>query len=169
MVTIAQLNAGSEDEFVRAVGFVFEGSPWIARAAFAKKPFRDAGELHAAMCGVVDRADRDDQLALVRAHPDLAGRLRRAQDLTHSSHEEQRAAGLDGLSPSEAQRLAEQNAAYRARFGFPFVICAREHDAASILAEIERRLSNEPWAELQTALAEIAKIARLRIDGVVNG
>jgi 2-oxo-4-hydroxy-4-carboxy-5-ureidoimidazoline decarboxylase len=120
------------------------------------------------MTDVVARAPRERQIALIAAHPDLAGRVAREAHLTASSREEQAAAGLDRLTPDEIARFDAANAAYRARFGFPFVICAREHDSASILAALERRAANEREPEIVTALAEIAKIARLRLEDAVT-
>jgi OHCU decarboxylase len=128
MTTLEYLNAGSEESFVDAIGFAFEDSPWIARAAVAQRPFADVAALHAAMVAVVAGAGSDAQVALIAAHPDLAGRVAREGRLTRASSAEQAAAGLDGLTPGEIARFDADNAAYRARFGFPFVICAREHD-----------------------------------------
>jgi 2-oxo-4-hydroxy-4-carboxy-5-ureidoimidazoline decarboxylase len=143
---------------------VFEASPWIAAAAWEERPFGTVGALHGAMTGVVERAPRADRLALIRAHPDLAGRAAIAGELTPESTREQAAAGLDRLTPEQYERITRMTAAYRERFGFPFVVCAREHTAESIIATGERRLASDPEAEEATALAEIAKIARLRLD-----
>jgi 2-oxo-4-hydroxy-4-carboxy-5-ureidoimidazoline decarboxylase len=169
MTTLEYLNATSEDSFVETVGFAFEDSPWIARAAAAQRPFADRATLHAAMVAVVHAAGSDAQVALIAAHPDLAGRVAREGRLTHASSAEQAAAGLDALTPSEIARFDADNAAYRARFGFPFVICARRHDKASILAELERRGQNARADEIATALDEIAKIARLRLEEMIQG
>jgi 2-oxo-4-hydroxy-4-carboxy-5-ureidoimidazoline decarboxylase len=121
------------------------------------------------MVAVVHAAGSDAQVALIAAHPDLAGRVAREGRLTHASSAEQAAAGLDALTPSEIARFDADNAAYRARFGFPFVICARRHDKASILAELERRGQNARADEIATALDEIAKIARLRLEEMIQG
>jgi OHCU decarboxylase len=167
MTTLEYLNATSVDAFVNEIGFAFEHSPWIARAAAAERPFADVASLHAAMVAVVAGADHDAQVALIAAHPDLGGKLAREGRLTPASRSEQAAARLDLLSPDEIARFEADNAAYRARFGFPFVICAREHDKASILAELHLRTHNEREREIQTALAEIAKIARLRLEDAI--
>jgi len=167
MTSIAALNAADRAAFVAAVGFAFEDSPWIAGAAWERRPFADAAALHAALWAVVANAPEDRQIALIAAHPDLAGRVAREGRLTASSRGEQAAAGLDRLSADEIARFDAANAAYRARFGFPFVICAREQDQASILAALERRAGNERTTEIATALAEIAKIARLRLEDAV--
>ncbi len=151
-----------------AVGPAFEESPWIARAAYALRPFADVAALHGAMVALVHESPRDRQIALITAHPDLAGRLARARRLTPASHEEQRAAGLDCLSPQESTQLEQLNETYRTRFGFPFVICAREQTPGSIVAQLESRLQNDRESEIDTALAEIAKIARLRLNDAVR-
>ncbi len=169
MPSIAALNAADRATFVAAVGFAFENSPWIAEAAWERRPFADLDALRAALTGVIAGAPVDRQLALIAAHPDLAGRVAREGRLTAASRGEQAAAGLDHLSPAEIARFAAANAAYRARFGFPFVICAREHDQASILAALERRARNaDRAAEIATALGEIAKIARLRLEDAIT-
>jgi OHCU decarboxylase len=167
MTTLEYLNATSEDAFVDEIGFVFEGSPWIARKAAARRPFGDVKSLHSAMVRVVAAASAEAQVALIAAHPDLAGRLAREGRLTASSLAEQTAAGLHALTPAEMDRFDALNGAYRARFAFPFVICAREHDKASILAELERRCANERSEEIATALGEIAKIAQLRLEEAI--
>jgi 2-oxo-4-hydroxy-4-carboxy-5-ureidoimidazoline decarboxylase len=155
------------DAFAARFGGVFEDSPWIARAAYDRGPFGSVGELHAAMARVVDEAPRDARRALIRAHPELAGRAAIAGDLTPESMREQAAAGLDRLTPEQHTRVLALTAAYRERFGFPFVVCAREHTADSIIAVAEARLAHDPDDEERTALAEIAKIAALRLDDLV--
>jgi 2-oxo-4-hydroxy-4-carboxy-5-ureidoimidazoline decarboxylase len=168
MTSIAALNAADRATFVAAIGFAFEDSPWIAEVGWERRPFADRAALHAALVEVVARAPIERRVALIAAHPDLAGRVAREGRLTAASRGEQAAAGLDRLGPAELERFAAANAAYRARFGFPFVICARHHDTNSILAEIERRTGNDRGAEIATALDEIAKIARLRLEDAVQ-
>ncbi len=116
---------------------------------------------------MLEGADEEDRLALIRAHPDLAGRAAIAGELTPESTREQAAAGLDRLTPEQYERLTALNAGYRERFGFPFVVCAREHTADSILAAAAARMGADPRDEQRTALAEIAKIARLRLEDLV--
>ena len=168
MTSIAALNAADRATFVAAVGFAFEESPWIAEAAWRQRPFADLDALHDAMTGVVASASEERQIALIAAHPDLAGRVAREGRLTAASRGEQAAAGLEHLTAAEIARFDAANAAYRARFGFPFVICARGHDQASILAALERRANGDRMAEIATALGEIAKIARLRLEDTVT-
>jgi 2-oxo-4-hydroxy-4-carboxy-5-ureidoimidazoline decarboxylase len=168
MTTVDYLNTCSVDTFVAEIGFAFEDSPWIARSAAALRPFADRNALHAAMVAVVEGASAEAKVALIAAHPDLAGRVAREGRLTAASAAEQAGAGLSALTPAEIARFDADNGTYRARFGFPFVICARENTKATILDALARRRENERPTEIATALAEIAKIARLRIEDAVN-
>jgi 2-oxo-4-hydroxy-4-carboxy-5-ureidoimidazoline decarboxylase len=168
MTSLAALNAADRATFVAAIGFAFEHSPWIAEAAWERRPFGNVGALQAALVAVVRGATQDRQIALIEAHPDLAGRLARTGGLTAASTDEQASAGLDRLDPEVVARFDEANAAYRARFGFPFVIAVRGRNEATILAELERRVRNERAEEVATALAEIAEIARLRLEEAVT-
>ena len=162
--TLANLNALPAAEFAATLGGVFEHSPWIAECAAARRPFATLDALHAAICDVVDRSTTADQLALIRAHPDLVGRI----VLTAESQGEQAAAGLTGLSPEEVALFDRYNRDYKARFGFPFVICARLNKKDAILAAFPVRLQNSAETERDTALAEIYKIARLRLADLIE-
>jgi 2-oxo-4-hydroxy-4-carboxy-5-ureidoimidazoline decarboxylase len=162
-LSIEELSAMDREAFVRSIGDVFEHSPWIAAATWSRRPFRDAHHLHAELCATLRNAPQEQQLALIRAHPDLAGRLARERRLGAASSREQAAAGLEQLDPDEEQRFQRLNAAYRERFGFPFVICARLNARDAILAAMEQRAGNAPADEFKTALAEIEKIAELRL------
>lgn len=163
-VSLQELNAAALPDFVASVGFAFEHSPWVAEAAWASRPFGSLDELLASMTAAVGAAGHDRQLALIREHPELAT----SSVLTPSSTSEQASAGLDRLDSELRDRLLAATAAYRERFGFPFVICVREHDLAGILTAAERRLDNEPAAEVEAAIAEIGKIAALRLESVVT-
>jgi 2-oxo-4-hydroxy-4-carboxy-5-ureidoimidazoline decarboxylase len=157
----------AEGPFVARFGGVYEHSPWIAAAVYRRglTAAEDTPEgLSAAMAEVLAGADAQAQLALIRAHPDLAGRAAIAGDLTDSSQSEQSGAGLDRCTPEEYRRFQELNAAYNGRFGFPFILAVAGRGRWEILEEFERRIGSEPAAEFQTALAEINKIARLRLD-----
>jgi OHCU decarboxylase len=155
----ARLSALDEDAFTAALAGVFEASPWVARAAYAAGPFADLDALHAAMVAAVRAAPREQQLALIRAHPELAAPVA----LSDASEREQASAGLDRLNDDEAERWRALNARYRERFGFPLVVCVREHTQESILAWAEERLGHERDEEVEIALGEIGKIARLRL------
>lgn len=166
-MTLDELNLCTPEAFVATIGFTFEHSPWIAEEAAKGRPFASIDALHAHMVEVVDRSPEEKRIALISAHPDLAGRVAREGRLTASSRDEQVSAGLDRLTPHEIARFEALNSGYRARFGFPFVICAREHDKASIFSELERRARNERATEIAAALEEIAKIARLRLADAI--
>jgi 2-oxo-4-hydroxy-4-carboxy-5-ureidoimidazoline decarboxylase len=155
------------DAFTAWFGGVFEDSPWIAAAAWETRPWPDVAALHAALVATVDAAPPAARLALIRAHPELAGRAAIAGELGPESTREQVAAGLDRLTPAQHADVLALTAEYRARFGFPFVVCAREHTADSIIATARARLAHDPADEERTALAEIAKIAALRLDDLV--
>jgi OHCU decarboxylase len=155
------------DAFVARFGGVFEGSPWIASAAWDGGPYASVAALHAAMVAIVEAAPRDARLALIRAHPELAGKAAIASALTPESTREQAAAGLDRLTPEQHAQLLSVTGTYRERFGFPFIICVREHNADSIIAGAAARLAHDPDDEERTALAEIAKIAALRLPDLV--
>ena len=167
--TLAKLNAMDRGEFTRVIGPVFERSPWIAAKAWAHRPFANFDLLHRTLCDVVWLADEARQVELIRAHPDLAGRAVSASGLTSESAKEQASAGLGRLSRDEAERLQELNQKYRQRFGFPFVICARLNKKEAIFASCAARLGNSRQEEIKTALEEIAKIARLRLEDLVAG
>ncbi len=167
--TLDELNACDDARFVAALGGIFENAPWVAERACTRRPFATVADLHAAMIGVVAAAGEDEQLALIRGHPELADKVARAGDMTPQSRSEQGGLGLDRLSEAEYSRFRHLNAAYRERFGFPFVICVRRHTRDSILDSYERRLANSPSAERQTALGEIAHISRLRLVDAVVG
>ena len=167
MTTLEHLNTCSVDDFVSAVGFAFEDSPWIAEAAAGDRPFAHRDDLCAAMVAIVMDATARAQVELIAAHPDLAGRVAREGRLTAASTAEQAGAGLNDLTRADIARFDRANGAYRTKFGFPFVICARENTTASILDAIERREQNDRATEIATALAEIAKIAKLRIEDTV--
>jgi OHCU decarboxylase len=166
---LAQLNAMDETGFVAVVGPVFEHSPWIAQRTYPKRPFDSVTTLHAKMCDTVRVADASETLGLIRAHPDLVGKMAREGSLTRESTKEQVAAELTVLSREEIALFDRYNAEYRERFGFPFIICARENKKDAILAAFPVRLKNDVGQEIDTALAEIYKIARLRlIDAIAE-
>jgi 2-oxo-4-hydroxy-4-carboxy-5-ureidoimidazoline decarboxylase len=167
-MTIDELNTLSKAAFVAALGAVYEHSPWIAERTALLRPFADVAGLRAAMAGVVAQASEAEQMGLVRAHPDLAGKLARAGALAPSSASEQAGLGLDRLSDNEFDRFDALNRQYRARFGFPFVIAVKRQTRQSVLAAFAARVAQDPAVELRTALAEIDAIASFRLDAMLN-
>jgi 2-oxo-4-hydroxy-4-carboxy-5-ureidoimidazoline decarboxylase len=168
MTTLADLNTAPAESFIETLGGIFEHSPWVAEAVAPARPFASLEALHTAMVAAVDAAGEAQKLALLTAHPDLAGKLARAGALTDASTAEQASAGLDRLSEEEFQRFTAFNIAYTEKFGFPFIIAVRENTKASILAAFGRRITNSREAEFSTALAEVAKIARLRLTNLLG-
>jgi 2-oxo-4-hydroxy-4-carboxy-5-ureidoimidazoline decarboxylase len=166
---LARLNAGDRDTFLAALGAIFENAPWVAERAMQARPFATVADLHKAMMGAVTAASAQEQLAFLRAHPELGGKVARGGTMAPASRQEQGALGLDRLSEEEFERFELLNAGYRVRFGFPFIICVRRHTRDSILANFERRLTNGPEAERTSALLEIGYITRLRLVEQVDG
>jgi 2-oxo-4-hydroxy-4-carboxy-5-ureidoimidazoline decarboxylase len=166
--SLANLNTCEQAVFVAALGHLFEHSPWVAEQAWAQRPFASAETLHAALCATMRAAPADRQLALIRAHPDLAGRLAQQRQLTAASAREQATAGLDQLTADELAEFTRLNDAYRAKFGCPFIICARLNAKAAILAAMSARLQNPPATEHAAALGEIEKIAWLRLQDTLK-
>lgn len=152
--------------FVAAFGAVFENSSWVADGAWTGRPFESVAVLHAAMVNVVNDAAPAQQLALLRAHPELAGREARAGDMTDASEAEQASAGLNRLTAAEFERIGELNSAYSTKFGHPFIIAVRNHTRQGIFAAFERRLANDAATERNAALAEVFTITRLRLDAL---
>lgn len=168
-LTLDWLNALDESGFIAALEGVVEHSPWVVEEAARLRPFRGLDDLHAALMAVVGNAGPEQQLDLLRAHPDLAGRLAESGALTAESALEQASVGFDSLTAEDRARFRELNAAYREKFGFPFVIAARDHRRNEILDAFERRLANNPAAERTAALREVARIVRWRIEDRLAG
>jgi len=164
---LSDLNAATEDDFVAVLSNIFEYSPWIAEQAATSRPFAGVNALFAAMKQVVDNAPAEQRLALIKVHPDLANKTQRAAGLTAESNAEQNSVGLDRLSDAEFEAFERINNAYRAKFGFPYIVCARRQTRASILRDFERRLPNDATTETQTSIREICRIAALRLDQLV--
>ena len=168
-MTPAEVRRLDRDAFVAAFGAVFEHSPWVAERAFAQGPFAGVEALHRAMTRALAAAPTEAKLALIRAHPDLAGRAALAGELTAASKTEQSRSGLAGLTTAELARFHELNIAYRTKFGFPFILAVKYSNKHDILAAFIERLKNDPTAELERALSEIGKIARYRLDDIIQG
>lgn len=168
MISLQELNALPAPQFAATLAGVFEHSPWVAERVACARPFASVLQLHAAMCAAVGAASLAEQLALIRAHPELAGRAAIRGELTPGSTSEQQGAGLASCSPQEFARLQELNAAYSRKFGLPFVLAVKGHTRASVLKAMQERTGHDPEAERTTALSEIGRIARFRLDELVT-
>ena len=153
-------------EFVARYGGIYESSPWVAERAFERLESADQHDIEQTLRTVVDEAASDEKLALIRAHPDLAGRAAVAGQLTAESTSEQASAGLDQCTPQEFERFQALNASYRERFGFPFIMAVRNSTRADILASFEARLQHSPEQEFETAIHQVHEIARLRLQAL---
>jgi 2-oxo-4-hydroxy-4-carboxy-5-ureidoimidazoline decarboxylase len=165
---LSHLNAMGQSAFVSHIGWVYENSPWVAERAWEDRPFSTIDDLHAAMERAVHSATSEKQLALIQEHPDLAARVGPANELTAASRREQTGAGLDQLPAVEVEQMANQNALYRKKFGFPFILCARLNNAATIREALAKRLENSRGKEIDVALEEISKIARMRLADAIS-
>lgn len=169
MRSLEELNHASAEDFVSALAGVFEHAPWVAEAVVSLRPFADATSLLSTMLGAVVSAAPERQLALLRAHPDLAGKAALAGEVTAESAAEQGSAGLDRLSETEFAAFQELNRAYMERHGIPFIVCVRRHTKASILRQMRRRQANDVETERHAALQEVGRIAALRLQDIVGG
>lgn len=167
--TLDQLNAMDAAGFRAALDGIFEHTPWVAEGAFEARPFATVAALHEALMAVVRSRPIEARIAFVGAHPDLGGKAARAGTIAPASVSEQAGLGLDRLSDAEFEHFEILNAAYRARFGFPFVACVRRLTRDAVLDAFERRLANDVEAELATAIDEIGFITRLRLVERVEG
>ncbi len=167
--TLEQLNTMPLEAFEAALSGIFEHSPWVAERAARMRPFGSIDALYAAMCEIVADAGVKRQLALIDAHPELAGKAAVQGELTAESTREQSGAGLAHCSQEEFDKLQRLNEAYREKFGFPFILAVRGYDRAGVIANFEARLNNARSDELRTSLEQIYRIARFRIDDLVTG
>jgi 2-oxo-4-hydroxy-4-carboxy-5-ureidoimidazoline decarboxylase len=167
-ISADELQHLERDRFVELFGGVFEHAPWVAEQAFDAAPFRSIEAMHAAMIDAVRRAPRARQLALIRAHPDLAGRAAIAGALTAASSAEQTSAGLDQCTPAEFERFRDLNAKYKEKFSFPFILAVKGRTREQILAAFEQRFHNSLEAEFDEALNQIACIAQLRLCDLIQ-
>jgi 2-oxo-4-hydroxy-4-carboxy-5-ureidoimidazoline decarboxylase len=163
-VSLQSLNAADKAGFIAALGDTYENAPWVAEAVVGRRPFATLAALHEAMTSAVRAAPGDQRLALIKGHPDLAGKAARAGAMTADSKAEQASAGLDRLSDAEFKEFHRLNNAYRDKFKFPFIVCVRRHSKDSILREFARRLQHNAAAETKAALTEILRIGALRLD-----
>jgi OHCU decarboxylase len=165
-VALEAVNSLGKAEFAAKLGGVFEHSPWVAERAWQRRPFRSVEELHRAMMSAVENATEEEKLALVRAHPELAG----SETLTPHSSAEQKRLGFTSLSRRELEDMAELNRRYREKFGFPCIVALRLHaDRASVMAQMRSRAASSREAELKNALEQIGHITRGRLEKMLHG
>ena len=169
LLSIGDLNRMAVSEFTASFGNVAEHSPWVAERAAGARPFADRDGVAQAFAAALRCAALDEQLAVLRAHPDLAGRTAVIGELTETSRKEQAGAGLDRLTPEEFERFTALNAAYKERFGIPFIFAVKGATAAMILAAFEERRANGREAELENAIDNVCRIMRFRIEDQVAG
>ena len=167
-MTLDEINALSEDAFIAAFGGVYEHSPWVAEGVVRQRPYGSAEDLRTAMKAAVSAAPEAQKLALLRAHPDLAGKAAIDGTLTEASQTEQTSVGLDRLHQHEFDELTRLNTNYTGRFGFPFIICVRLTNKTGIFEEIKQRLTHDRAREFATALDEVHKIAALRLETLIE-
>jgi OHCU decarboxylase len=163
-MTLGELNVLDQTNFVAAMGWIFEDSPWVAERAFEARPFTSLDALHGAMTEQVERASFAERLALLQAHPDLGARAR----LSEASAGEQAGAGLDNLTPDEFQQLHRLNAAYRNRFRFPFLLAVQGSTKHDVLRALQARMGATPEDEFREALRQVYRIARFRLEGLIT-
>lgn len=168
MISLGQLNLMPREMFRSALAGIFEHSPWVPDRAWSRRPFVDIAELHRAMCDVVAQADREEQHALIRAHPQLAGKAAIRGELSSASAAEQSGAGLDQCTADEYAGITRLNLAYMEKFGFPFILAVRGHSRSSIIGALETRVENTLDAEFIEAMQQIEKIARFRLEGLLD-
>jgi len=162
-MTFDELNSKDRSGFVSAIGWVFEGSPWVAERAWDKRPFATLDALHDALSSVVASAELSEQLSLLRAHPELGARA----SMSDTSSREQTSAGLDALTRDDIERLRSLNSAYLEKFGFPFLLAVTGCTAQDVLNAIERRLTSPRDEEHREALRQVYRIARFRLEGMI--
>jgi len=167
-MTLDELNRMDERAFTTALGGIYEHSPWVAAGVAAGRPYASVGALATAMASVVASAGESRQLALIRAHPELAGKAMVKKELTADSTGEQAGAGLTNCSPAEFARLTELNGRYNARFGFPFILAVKGFDRAGVIAEFARRVEQDRATEFAESLRQIERIARLRLAALLS-
>jgi 2-oxo-4-hydroxy-4-carboxy-5-ureidoimidazoline decarboxylase len=167
-MTLTDLNARDHKGFVLALEGIFEHSPWVAEGGWSKRPFASFDALYRALTDAMRGAGGAAQLALIRAHPQLAGKAALRGELTRDSCAEQSGAGLDRCSEDDLARLGELNRAYEAKFGFPFVLAVKGLDRAAILARFAERLKRDRATEIEEALQQIERIAWLRLEAVIE-
>ena len=166
--TLAELNHFSQAKFLEVLGAIYEHSPWMAERTWQAKPFNSLTDLLAAFRQTLAQATLDEQLALIRAHPDLAGKAALRGELSQESTQEQESAGLNQCSPEELARFTELNTAYQQKFSFPFIMAVKNASRAQILSGFEQRIHHTPTEEFAMALEQIHRIAAFRLQDLLQ-
>jgi OHCU decarboxylase len=164
-MTLDELNRFDHTTFTEVLGGIFEDSPWVAERVWKARPFESAEQLWREMCGVVEAAAYAEQVALIRAHPDLGARTK----ISETSTMEQTGAGLDQLASDEYEVLVDMNRLYREKFGFPFIFAVRGSGKQDAVLALQMRLDSSPEEEFRQALFEIGRIARFRLKDMLEG
>ena len=165
---LTDINQASKTRFVELLGGIFEHSPWVAERVVTERPFDSVNQLHQAMSAAMHRAPEEQRLELLCQHPELAGKEAAAGELTDDSAREQAGAGLNQCSAGELALIQSLNRAYREKFGFPFIIAVSGLDKHQVIAAMQSRLDNPVSEEFATALGEVEKIARIRLDALID-
>ena len=166
MISLTRLNAAPAEEFVATLGGIYEHSDWVPQRVIGRRPFAAMEDLKMAMRQAVEDATDEEKLALIRSHPDLAGKLARAGALTDASNHEQAGLGLDRLIDEKYTNFSQKNEIYREKFGFPFIICARLTTQQGVIDSFVKRLGNSREIEVEEALGQIHEIAQLRLEDI---
>ena len=169
MLSLDQVNALDQADFTALLGGIYEHSPWVARRSWPQRPFESLSRLQAAMAQALDSASADERMAVIRAHPELSGKAAVRRDLTADSRREQTGAGLDQCTAEEFAQLQEGNRAYAEKFGFPFIIAVRGLGRRDIIAALQRRCAHSREQEIAEAVAQIHRIAALRLAEKISG
>jgi len=167
-LSLSELNGVDKDTFIAILGGIFEHSPWVAEQVYGQQPFADVSVLHQAMVAKVKDSNEEMRKRLICSHPELAGKEAEEGGLTADSKSEQSSAGLDQCTTQEFARLKQLNAAYRGKFSFPFIIAVRGRNRHEIMEDMEIRLNNSPEVEFDRCIEEIARIAELRLEGLIG-
>lgn len=168
-IPLASLNQFDKTQFVDTLKGIFEHSAWVAEQVYEQRPFASVASLHQAMADIVRKSSHEQQITLIKAHPELAGKTAVLTDLTAESRSEQTGAGLDRCSPAEFEQIQSLNAQYQQKFGFPFILAVKGHNRQSIIENIALRVNSSPEQEKSTALEQIYKIAGFRLEALIEG
>lgn len=167
-LTVNSLNNASQQEFTDALAEIYEHSSWIPELAWHDRPFADIDHLHQTMLNIVEKANVDQKMKLLCAHPQLAGKEAKTGTLTDASTQEQSSANLDSLSIDEVNQINHLNDRYMTKHGFPFIIAVKRHDKAGIFEQFHQRILNQPEVEFDEAICQVGYIASIRLGAILD-